>query len=758
MSLFALLATVVLPLGQLSTPSPEATFVISGPAEVLRHVGAWRQLPGRASEPVTLTTTPGESPGTITARVPCVAADYIFYGAEHVSLPVRLEPGGCGAAATVALLPSATVRGRLVLPASTAEAQVDAATTLVVLPMRQCSNTTRGDLLGEQRVKSDEKGRFAILVPAGCVAVGIRVGRLAPVPAAPLYLSPGQVRDLGVVEMRPGATVVGTLTVREAPATGVGTLAVGAHFVAYAAQVLLAGGTWPVGLVAVSNGAGRVALVGLTSSPVHLVAVAEGRVAVSRRVEFDDGDEVEAEALELRAPGRVEFAFAGDRTSIPDRFQVTGTLLASEQGTRGITLDCFAGDVPMSLPLPGRWQFELRAGGLLLDTQVADIAAETTTIVRLSIEQARFRGRVYVGDRAAAGSLSLSHADTRETVARAQTGIDGRFTVLLREPGAYIASFTSEALGVSGATATVQLSVDDENAIRFPASELTGQVSFTDGRPAADAVVTAEPGSKRVGDDAVLFGDAAPTARADASGRFVVRALQLGAYDVSARLGARKTEARRVAVDENGAQRVDLVLPDDDGLTVSVISRAGEPVAGLAGILLAASNGSTPQPANFQTDAEGHAKVGVAWTPGSRVHVILADAKFPVASFRVVTPPDGTLAIPLPAAAAEVRIVLPSNPQQQLDSLNLETMVLVGEGEAILPLSLLTELSLAAVVPTRSATTVVVRAVASGRWQVGRFADVASMMQAFSAGGSPSLLRAFSVPAAGSVTVTLSRN
>ncbi len=766
MSLFALLATIVLSLGQLSAPASEATFVVSGPAEVLQRVGAWRQLPGRTAEPIALSTAPGASPRSITARVPCVAADYIFYGAGHVSLPVRLEPGACEAAGTVALLPSATVRGQIALPASTSrgaqsprgEADSAASKTAVILPMRECSNTGRGDLLGEQRVEADEQGRFAILVPAGCVAVGIRVGRLAPVPAAPLFLSPGQVCDLGVVEMKRGATVVATVTMREAPATGVGTLAVPAAGVESAASVLLARGTWAEALGgAVSNSTGRVALVGLTASPVHLVAGAEGRVAVSTRVEFDDGDEVEAEALELRAPGRVEFAFAGDRTWIEDRFRVTGTFVAGEQGTPGMTLDCFAGEVPTTVAVPGRWQFELRAAGLLLDTQIAEIAPDTTTSVQLSVERARFRGRVYVGNRPAAGSLLLSHAATRETAARAQTGIDGRFTVLLREPGTYLASFTSEAWGVSGSTVTAQLSVDEESYIRFPASELTGQVSFADGRPAANAVVTVERGSKWVGDDAVVFGDAAPTARADASGRFVVRALEPGAYNVTARLGTRKTDARRVAVCEEGAQHVDLVIPDNDGLTVSVASRTGEPVAGLTGILLAASADSAPQPASFQTDVDGLAKVAVAWTPGSRVQVILADPKYPVAAFRVVTPPDGTLAIPLPAAAGEVRIVLPTGPQQH-DSLDIETMVLVGEREAVVPVGLLTEMGLAHIVPTRSATTIVVRAIASGSWQVGRFADVASMMQAFNTGASPSLLRSFSVPPGGAATVSVSRH
>ena len=768
MALLAFLAAAGLSLAQLPAPSPEVTFVISGPPDVLQRVAAWRQLPGRAAEPIGVSTASGPSPGTVVARLPCVAADYIFFGADHVSLPVRLEFGTCVAGGTIALLPSATVRGRVTLPADVegerpapeprAVAASETSKTvkpIVVLPMRLCSDTGRGEPLGEQRVEADEEGRFAILVPAGCVAVGIRVGRLAPVPPTPLFLSAGQVRDLGLVEMKRGATVSTTVTVRREPAAGVGVLALRADSLEAAATALMVQRTWAEAFGALSNSAGRVAIVGITSSPVHLVAAADGRVGISPGVELDDGEEIEADPLELRAPSQVEFAFVGDRNWINERLQVTGTLLTGDQGAAGVTLDCNTGEGATRVALPGRWKFDLRAGGLLLDTQVAEIAPEATTTVRLSVERFSFMGRVYLGDRPAAGSLSLSPADSSEVAARTQTGVDGRFTVLLREPGTYIARFSSEAWGVSGASATVQLAGDAETAIRFPDCELSGHVSFADGRAAADALVMVGRTSKRAGNGAVVFGDTGPTARTDASGRFALRGLEPGAYDVSARLGARQSDWRSVAVGEDGVQRVDMVLPDADGLTVSVTNRAGEPVAGLSGVLLAPSTDAAPQPATFQTDEEGLAKVAIVWTAGSRVHVVLTDPRFPVAAFRGVPSQDGTLAIALPAAAGQLRIALPARTPQRPDSDEFDAAVLIGEREAIVPLSLLTEMGLASIVPTRSATTVVIPALASGRWQLGRFSDVSSMLQAFSTGASPSVLRSFSVPAGGTAAVSV---
>jgi hypothetical protein len=355
-----------------------------------------------------------------------------------------------------------------------------------------------------------------------------------------------------------------------------------------------------------------------------------------------------------------------------------------------------------------------------------------------------------------AGSLSIYPDKSQELAARADAAADGRFTVALPEAGTYAVAFSSEAFGIRNARASVEFG-EGETAVRLPTTRLSGAVTFVDGLPAKNAIVVLERTVEGPTDELPGFHENVPTATADATGRFLVRGLEPGTYEVTARLGARKSDTRRIVTTAVDPGSVQLLIPDAEGLFVWLLDGQGHGVPLAHGWLLAGASGSgsLPQTATIQTDDEGGANVPVAWSPGTLVHVLLTGSEHPTTALRGSASNEGVVTLRVPETSGELRLALPQPAHGQPDPLDLRNLALVGDRGALLPLSLLSEMGLATSVTVRGATRVLIPTLASGEWRLGRFPDARALFQAFGTGASPEILKSFTVPPGGSVGVEI---
>lgn len=774
--LAAVLSAVVFtgPAARLPQQSPDVTFVVAMPAASPEPVVVWRQAPGGAAARIDIRTSPGSQPGTLNVSAPCVPGDYVVQTTTRVSWIVRLEADRCGRALEVALLPAASIRGRVVLPTERTSAPPAAASpaqpaSTITVPVYTCPETTRGDEIGQYRLRLGQQGEFSAVVPAGCVEFGLRVEAFAPIPRARVTLKPGELRELGKVELKPGATLVVFVRSHGQPIPGATVWAVAAE--KYNAVIGLFARNLDVPeMSATADRSGVAALVGVPPTIVHLLGRTNERAGIAAPLEVTSGQEVEA-VVDLFGPALVE-VLVGDDEAAPNPAYVQAAPLGASLATTVPlgTPDAPASSASFRLPTGGRWSFELRSlsiqpprqapsvdgqsvGGYgvstgLLDRQEADVVPETSQTVWLQPGRLRFRGRVLLGDEPVSGSLELMRPGTQDVVARVTTEADGRFVAGLPGPGVYSAAFSNGQDGQRNAQASAEFALDQETLVRLIASRVDGSVAFADGRGARTAVVSAE----RVSDEPMAFGEVAATATCDARGRFTLLALQPGSYDVSARLGARKSESRRVIVGETDTPPVQLVLSDIDGLVVQVPKADGVLLPPVTGWFMASASeyGAIPQATTFQTDAEGIAKVGLWWGPGSRAQIVLTDANQPVTALRVVPGEDGVVGVTLPRGSGQLTVTLPSNDRSSADA---NRIALLSDQGGLVPLSLLMEMGLTTQAPAGDASKVIIPALASGRWQVVRFADVRALFQFYNGASSPDVVASFSLAPGGSAGI-----
>jgi hypothetical protein len=375
----------------------------------------------------------------------------------------------------------------------------------------------------------------------------------------------------------------------------------------------------------------------------------------------------------------------------------------------------------------------------------------------LSVARVLYRGRVLIGNVPVAGTLSLSRQRAPvPRAAEATTDDEGRFAVALTEPGLYYALFLGKGGSARWARGSAEFTQAREAIIRLPSTSVIGSVGFTDGRPAPGAIVSVEPPTERVIEDPSLVAYM-PSATADPLGAFTIQCLEPGVYQLSARMGSRKSQPQPVTVAEGTQQPVRLVLPDDGGLTLRFVDSLGGAVPGVSGLVFAAPAqvGAMPQSVSVRAGPDGTSKVPLAWTPGVAVYVALVTPGFPATAWSAIPDDDGTVICAVPSVAGQLRVVLPRLTQSPGDNGDLNLTMLLNDRGGMLPLNLAVGMKGATQVMEPTSVTVVIGSIAIGEWQLAKFADVRGFLLYLSGGPPPTVLKTFTVAPGSSVVVDI---
>ena len=760
-ALLSTLAIVVLGLvsGRAAAQEPtEGTLTVTGAARDLDRLGLWRQAPGREAQSVSVRLVPGDQPEAVTVRYECVPGEYFVRTATLVSRPFRVDANRCGSPRDVVLFAAATLRGRIAAP------QDVPAIPVIAVAMRACADRTRGDDLGQYRFRATADGLFSVPVPAGCLSSSLRAAALAPVPIPRLELKPGDVHDLGVITLKHGATLTVAVRSNDTPEVGASVSLVPAEKYDAFLDGLFGGKPMPVVVAGTTNRSGEVSFIGVPPAVVYLAATSKDRAGFAGPLELVEGEEVDADPVAIWGPASVNFLVTGDSSWIPPESDVfiVGTPAMRELRTTNATFVSVkwpeAEPEPHRVPVPGRWRFQIQlANGTVIDKQDVDVLPDLTTTVELSVERVLYRGRVLIGNVPAAGTLSLSRQQAPvPRAAQATTDDEGRFAVGLPEPGLYYALFLGKGGTCRWARGSAEFTQAREALIRLPATGVIGSVGFADGRPAPGAIVHVEPPTERVIEDPTLAAYM-PFGTADPSGAFTIQCLEPGVYQLSARMGTRKSQPQPVTVGEGAQQPVRLVLPDDGGLTVRVVDSRGGAVPDVSGLVFAAPTqiGGMPQSLGFRAGSDGASKVPFAWTPGVAVQVALVTPGFPAAAWSALPDDDGTVICAVPSGAGQLRVTLPRLTQGPGDNGDLNLTVLLNDRGGMLPLNLAVGMKGATQVTEPASVTVVIGSIAIGEWQLAKFADVRALSLYLSGGPPPTVLKTFTVAPGSSVVVDI---
>lgn len=251
-----------------------------------------------------------------------------------------------------------------------------------------------------------------------------------------------------------------------------------------------------------------------------------------------------------------------------------------------------------------RGSVEVRAG----ETSDVTLGAPSGAAIPLS-------GRVTLGGRPVVGASI--YGSRNEFTVNAVSDANGAYKLALDGPGKYLAYASLE----SGVSLSVRFEVTSETALtqnfEFDGSLLAGVVQFDDGKPVANAYVSAElarPTGEGKG------GSARAATQVKADGRFAFEGLSPGVYSLVVRdvgrinnAAARFGDTRISEVDlPAGARRDDLVLrvAPEAVLECRVSSANGAPAPGVVLELFDASGADYGSWTQAATDGVGVARVG----------------------------------------------------------------------------------------------------------------------------------------------------
>lgn len=598
----------------------------------------------------------------------------------------------------VDLMPAAELRGRLRQPVGTPRP------AQMAFAAWRCAELPGGPEpgLGRFPIALERDGRWRSAVPAGCVHLRLEASGFAPVAFASLGLARGGSRDLGTVEITPGGSLLARIVDGETgrAASGITALLLSASGLPEGVEALLAGRSPVVEAAALVDGRGWLQLRGVKPGSYSLVASgAAGRMLVSPLFAVAGGEELLLPDLELPATAGARLTVGAGVEALPKGAAVELAASYLPAGCRWAPVPRLRQALEIGEPLelsglpPGRWRFEavLRppGGGRYTAGQVeADLAPASFAALDLPLRGRLYRGVVRLRGRPLAASVKLRPREEDAALAQAQSDREGRFTILLSQPGVYRASVWAEesALGVTVPRVLFD-DPDEEVELRLPEGAVSGVVVDHEDRPMPEVWVFAD------GVESLLSGEEArpslsslgASARTDAAGHFELVGLAAGDWELRATLGRNRPASRKLDVKLGEDEVVPgLRLVIEEGRTLTAEARlGGRPAAGVSGsvLFLAADGGVLGLLAGFATDLEG--KYRFEAPPGeiAYVQLVFQPTGAPVAAFRL--PFAEELAVELPVLGGRVELELPN---RELLGVDPSLLVLLHDDGASIPL------------------------------------------------------------------------
>ncbi len=681
-------------------------------------------------EPKAVPIVPEPASGGLALSIPSGCHEDWLYTVrlgDQVSAAVPAE--GCAEPARpVALFPAAELRGRIRQPVGTPRpAQMEFAA-------RRCAELPGGPELGVGRfpIALERDGRWRSAVPAGCVHLRFEASGFAPVAFASLGLGRGGSRDLGTVELAPGGSLLARIVDSETgrAASAIAAVLLSASGLPEGVEAMLAGRSPVAEAEASVDEQGWLQLRGVKPGSYSLVASgAGGRLLVSPLFAVAAGEELLLPDLELPAPATALLSVAAGSEALPEGATLELAASYLPAGCRWAPVPRFRQALKVGEPLdlsglpPGHWRFEAvllpSGGGRYTAGKVeTDLAPASFTALELPLGGRLYRGVVRFRGSPLAASVKLRPWAAGAAQAQAQSDREGRFTVLLSQPGVYQASVWAgeSALGVTVPRVLFD-DPDEEVELRLPEGAVSGVVVDHEDRSMAEVWVFAD------GIESLLSGEEArpslsslgASARTDAAGHFELVGLAAGDWELRATLGRNRPASRKLDVKLGEDEVVPgLRLVIEEGRTLTLEARlGGRPAAGVLGsALFVAADGSVlGQVAGFSTDLEG--KYRFEAPPGEIVYVLLhfQPASAPVTAFRL--PFAAELVVELPPLGGNVELTLPP---RELLGVDPSLLVLLHENGASIPLG---RLRTASEKPAADGSGIVgLPALAPGRWRL----------------------------------------
>lgn len=626
------------------------------------RVFAWQ---GDAAKPIE--AEPLVASGGTVVRFPegCVPGyTYLVSTSDWISRLLRVDEADCReTSVAVEMVPAARLEGAL-------EAAVGhplPETGKVVL--RSCSGTSGQSVafLGKLPLNIDDKGRWSVPVPAGCLETTLEVPPFAAVTWPGISVEAGEKLDLGTTALERGAAILVQIQAAETgrPLPGARVEVVPAAELTRVATALVQGRRVALAQGKTTEERGWVRLAGLAPGRVHLRVSSPGRAAaISPAIELEPGVEWVSDPLAIGFPASLSVEVVGT-ADVGDGLEVQVALKpelvcgVSPPTQLSEALEP-GGVAEFTRLVPGRWSLEVQVAteiGLAhtVTQRHLELAPGTHSLEVIEIENKVFSGRVtYRGDPVRA-DLSFDREIGIDSFGRARTEskADGTFRVLLAEPGEYTVHVRDLDGGLPGAVMVPGNSFQDPAEtvlIELPEGRLEGVVTGADGLPAAEAWVTAfryDPSERRESERR------RPILRAgvpsDDRGEFRFEAVPPGHWNLEAHHGELRSRPVSEEMEEDEeVTGIRLRLTYGRKVSGRITTGLGLPVARARGVVEIAprSVDGTGDRESFTTDEDGRFEVTVHEEVSSRANITVFARHLPLALFRAPVARDLELEIP----------------------------------------------------------------------------------------------------------------
>jgi hypothetical protein len=705
----------------------------------------------------------GAVPGERVLSFDCQPGVYVLYATDAISAPLTLDAAGCREPRAIALLPAAIMHGTLSLHEGRGVMP-----GVVPLSVRRCAVSGPDGRIGEYYATVSRNGAFQAALPAGCIDVLAAPAGFAPVPVPSFTAAFREVRDLGRLVLKPGATLLVEARTRNGspiPNALVSVVSAGA-IKAFVGSVL-GQGSVRGGYEGRTDSRGGAAFTGISPDTVYVAVRRDTQIGFQGPIELAAGQAVSTGPMLLIGPGAVRILDPGHPEWLPPG--AGWAILASPQVCDSWMMAYvpwpdlnMAASGTWPLPFAGRWRLQLHilANGTdsgAVDSQDVDVLEGDEAAVRFSVDRAGFDGRVQIGDRTLPGTLTVaSEGRSYQREFSATVDRSGAFRVWLPAPGTYRVRFRDDSGGMVLTSAQAEFTASSPAVIRFRASgPLSGIVVQADGSPAPSALVTAQPTLEAYTSDFARSG--VPTLHGDGGGRFTFEALEPGRWELRATWSGRTGKVRAVDVVENqSVGPVRLVLDAKQSLAGRVVDSQGDPVPAATGRFGVEATVSAGPPAGgtFRTDADGYFLLGVGAMDAGALQLAFTAQGRPLTALRV-TAPSEPLLLTLPSSGGRFQLVVPSEEQSPGATAPSIIYVLVNDTGAILPLVEAVQVFGAAVVRGPQATTITIPLLACGKWRLAQFTDSKAVHYYLAGVGPLPLVREFVLVPGATVTVDM---